>query len=106
LNFYGLQATNGALPVSWQHFRPPVTPEARKVMEDDMAVFTTNFFDTIEQDKPKGSWGLQIDSKIKNVTVRSFLWPGYFAFHRMSTELFGSAYIGDGSKNIDLPFMI
>ena len=25
LNFYGLQATNGGLPVSWQHFRPPLT---------------------------------------------------------------------------------
>jgi radial spoke head protein 9 len=49
---------------------------------------------------------LQIDSKIKNITTRSFLWPGYFAFHRMSTDLFGSAYIGDGTKNIDLPFMI
>ena len=75
-------------------------------MEDDMVVFSTGFLDTLEQDKPQGSWALQIDSRIKNATAKSFLWPGYFAFHRLGSELFGSAYIGDGTKNVDLPFMI
>lgn len=71
-----------------------------------MVVFSTGFLDTIEQDTPKGSWALQIDSRVKNVTAKSFLWPGYFAFHRLSSDLFGSAYVGDGIKNVDLPFMI
>jgi radial spoke head protein 9 len=71
-----------------------------------MVVFNSNFLDTIESDSPSGSWTVQIDSKQKNVSLRSLKWPGYFAFHRLSSNLFGSAYIGDGTKNVDLPFMI
>jgi hypothetical protein len=31
-HFYGLQLLNALIPTSWQHFRAPVTPQARKVM--------------------------------------------------------------------------
>jgi radial spoke head protein 9 len=75
-------------------------------MENDMVVFSTGFLDTLENDKPLGSWSVQIDSRGKNVSVRSLLWPGYFALHRLASNLFGGVYIGEGSKNIDLPFMI
>jgi radial spoke head protein 9 len=40
------------------------------------------------------------------VTLRSLKWPGYFAFHQVSTDLYGGAYFGDGIKNIELPFML
>ena len=71
-----------------------------------MVVFNTNFLDGISSDKPSGSWSLQLDVRFKNVTVRSLLWPGYFAFHRLGSDLFGGVYIGEGCKNVDLPFMI
>jgi len=75
-------------------------------MESDMVVFGNGFLDQIGQDKPQGSWSLQLDCRHKNVSVRSLLWPGYFAFHRLGTDLFGGVYFGEGRKNIDLPFMI
>lgn len=91
---------------NWQHFRAPITPRARNAIEDDRVVFYSGFLDVIEDDTPKGSWSIQVDSKHRNASLRSLKWPGYFAFHRLSSNLFGSAYIGDGSKNVDLPFMI
>jgi len=47
-----------------------------------------------------------LDHQLKNVNVRNLFWPGYYAFHRLSSDRFGSVYIGDGIKNADLPFMI
>lgn len=75
-------------------------------MENDMVVFSTGFLDTLENDRPLGSWSVQIDCRGKNVSVRSLLWPGYFALHRLASNLFAGVYIGEGTKNIDLPFMI
>lgn len=105
-HFYGLQLLNARAPVSWQHFRAPITSQAKEVMENDMVVFSTGFLDTLESDKPAGSWSVQLDARAKNVTVRSLLWPGYFGLHRLASDLFCGVYIGEGSKNIDLPFMI
>ena len=71
-----------------------------------MVVFGFDFLDRIGKDKPSGSWSLQLDARQKTVSVRSLLWPGYFAFHRLGSDLFGGVYVGEGSKNVDLPFMI
>ena len=93
-HFCGLQVVNAKMSDCWQHFRCPQTPEARSVMENDMVVFSAGFLDAISADKPAGSWSLQVDSRLKNVTVRNLLWPGYFAFHRLGSNLFGGVYIG------------
>ena len=105
-HFYGLQPQNARFADNWLHFRAPQTEEAKKAMDNDMVVFDNNFLDQIGLDKPAGSWSLQLDSRCKNVSVRSLLWPGYFAFHRLGSDLFGGVYMGEGSKNIDLAFMI
>ena len=97
---------NAKNPEFWVHFRAPQTKRARDAMENEMVVFNGGFMDQICEDKPSGSWSLQIDSRMKEVTVRSLLWPGYFSFHRLDSNLYGGVYVGDGSKNIDLPFMI
>ncbi len=75
-------------------------------MEEDMVVFSNGFLDTLESDRPLGSWSVQMGDRGKNVTVRSLLWPGYFGFHRLGSNLFGGVYLGEGSKNMDLPFMM
>ena len=59
-----------------------------------MVVFNSNFLDCISEDKPAGSWSIQLDARMKNVSVRSLLWPGYFAFHRLGSNIFGGIYIG------------
>lgn len=71
-----------------------------------MVIFSKDFLDNIEKDSPRGCWSTQIDAKGTTVTLRSLLWPGYYSFHRLESAIFGSVYLGDGVKNIDLPFMI
>jgi radial spoke head protein 9 len=36
------------------------------------------------------------------VTLRSLLWPGYVAYNRVHSNIFGGIYIGNGIKNSDL----
>ena len=43
---------------------------------------------------------------VSKVTLRSFLWPGYIAYHKANTKLFGGAYFGNGLKNVDLAFYL
>ena len=71
-----------------------------------MVVFSTGFLDSIARDQPAGSWSVQLDSRLKTASVRSLLWPGYFAFHSLGSSCFGGVYMGEGAKNVDLPFMI
>lgn len=71
-----------------------------------MVIFSTGFLDTLDTDTPMGCWSVQVGPRGKHVTARSLLWPGYFALHRLGSDIFGGVYIGEGCKNIDLPFMI
>lgn len=75
-------------------------------MERDDSVFKHDFLDSIDTDPIKGSWSLQLDTTGSVANLRSLLWPGYFAYHKIGTSLYGSFYCGDGRKNNDLPFML
>ena len=52
------------------------------------------------------AWSIVADTSKTVATLRSQLWPGYFAYHRVKTPVFGSVYIGDGMPNVNLPFML
>ena len=80
--------------------------EKKDQIERDDAVFHADFLDPISNDKPKGTWALHLDAAKTIVHIRNLLWPGYFAFNKIGTSRFGGAYIGDGRKNKDLPFML
>jgi radial spoke head protein 9 len=69
-------------------------------------VYNDVFLDDITSDLPKGCWSLVSDCSGGVVTIRSLLWPGYYAFHRVHTPVFGAAYVGYGIRNQDLPFML
>mmetsp|Transcript_17075 Transcript_17075/g.16940 ORF Transcript_17075/g.16940 Transcript_17075/m.16940 type:complete len:117 (+) Transcript_17075:529-879(+) len=88
------------------HFRNVQLPEKREQLDRDDALFTYDFLDPVEKDLPKGTWSLQVDHSGNLATLRSFLWPGYFAFHKANSDVFGGVYIGEGVKNADLPFML
>lgn len=70
------------------------------------AVYTDNFLDPVASDKPNQCWSIISDATNSVATLRSQLWPGYYGYHRCNTHIYGSVYIGDGIKNIDLPFML
>ena len=70
------------------------------------AVYTDTFLDPVADDKPNQCWSIISDTTQSVSTLRSQLWPGYYGYHRCNTPIYGSVYIGDGIKNIDLPFML
>ena len=49
---------------------------------------------------------MQEDVTKSVVTVRSHIWPGFYAYHRCNTPSHGCVYIGDGLRNNDLAFML
>ena len=88
------------------HFRNVQSMGKKILIESDESVFRDDIFDVITEDKPKGSWCVQLDSSKEIATVRSLLWPGYVAYNELGTGKFGGAYFGDGLKNKDLTFML
>jgi radial spoke head protein 9 len=69
-------------------------------------IFRGDFLDSIGSDRPKGTWSIQSDSSKTEVTLRSMLWPGFIAYHRANSGIFGYCYMGNGIKNEDLPFLL
>ena len=80
--------------------------DKRDLIDRDEAVFNPNFLDDISLDFPKGAWSLLKDTTETVAIVRSQLWPGYYAYHRARTPIFGGVYIGNGIKNLDIAFLI
>lgn len=68
----------------------------------DNTVYMRNFLDDLAGDKPTGVWGIQKDSTGKSAIIRHHAWCGFTAYHRSQTNVFGSVYIGDGVRNLDL----
>lgn len=53
-----------------------------------------------------GSWSLQFERGSTVCVIRSLLWLGLISFHVPMTPQHGYIYMGDGLKNLDLPFML
>lgn len=105
-SFKGLQMDDLLKPKNYQHLRAPQSLEKKEQIARDDALFYFDFLDPIEKDIPKGCWSIQTDSSKSNVTVRNLLWPGFTAYHRANSNIFGYVYIGNGLKNCDLPFLL
>ena len=57
-------------------------------------------------DGKTGVWAVRVDQSRGQATLRSLVWPGFFAYHDIGTASFGGAYFGDGQRNNDIGFMI
>jgi len=104
--FKGLSKQEAFSLDGWVHFREVQNQKQKDMIARCEAVFSNNFLDDVSNDKPNFSWSIIKDTTQAVATLRSQLWPGYYGFHRSNTSIYGSCYIGDGIKNIDLPFMI
>ena len=90
----------------WVHFRPVENKKQKDLIARQEAIFASDFLDDVSDDKPNFSWSIIKDTTGAVSTLRSQLWPGYYSFQRCNTPIYGSVYIGDGIRNIDLPFML
>ena len=88
------------------HFRNVQNADKKEQIERDDAVFMPDFLDSLSEDSPVGAWTLHQDASKTQINIRSLLWPGYVAYHKKKTNVFGGIYIGQGLKNTDLPFML
>lgn len=104
--FKGLTSESAFLEESYLHFRSAQTKEKKELNQKDDAIFRPDFLESIAQDDIRGSWSVQPDTTKSQAIIKSLLWPGYFAYHRLRSKIFGGVYIGDGIKNVDLPFML
>lgn len=71
------------------------------LLEDD-AVFHADFLDEVATDAPTGCWSIQKDCTGQTAVIRHNVWPGFTAYHTACSNNFGSVYVGDGLKNLEI----
>ena len=103
--FEGLNSEDLNKKEKYVHFRPVESQEKKDKIAMGKAIFDFEFLDSIVDDPIKDSWSIHVDSTKTTSTLRSLVWPGYFAFCKANSDQFGGVYIGYGIKNIDIPFM-
>lgn len=105
-DFVGLAAEEATDLSKYMHFRTPADIGALRAHARSDTEFYANFLDRLDDDLPKGCWGVRQDLSANLVTLRSLSWPGYIAYHVPRTTNFGGMYFGYAKKNRDLPFML
>ena len=104
--FTGLGPDDSCTLNNWLFTRSPRDPEVKGLYDREEAEFKSDCLDNVSKDYPKMAWNIQKDATGTVATLKSQLWPGLYCYHRCNTDIFGHMYIGDGIKNINLPFMV
>ncbi|XP_069370802.1 radial spoke head protein 9 homolog isoform X4 [Paralichthys olivaceus] len=102
----GLSHSEAGKLDSFLHFSEPKNLKKKSILETSQLNPAIDFLDVLSDDIPKGSWSLQFESGSKVCVLRSLLWLGLTFYHVPMTPQHGYIYIGNGAKNLDLPFML
>lgn len=105
-SFEGLSFSETNKLSSFFHFTEPQKLKMKSILEMADLDPTIDFLDPLIEDIPKGSWSLQFERGSSVCVIRSLLWLGLTFFHVPMTPQHGYIYMGDGLKNLDLPFML
>ncbi|XP_051792619.1 radial spoke head protein 9 homolog [Acanthochromis polyacanthus] len=101
-SFTGLSESESRKLDSFLHFREAKNPKQRSVLQNP----AVDFLEVLSDDIPKGSWSVQCEFASRVCVLRSLLWLGLTFYHLPGTPQHGYVYMGDGTKNLDLPFML
>ena len=104
--FKGLDASQTLSLDNYLHFRNVQTQVKKDALDEPSAPFNAKFLESISEDLPRGCWNIQHDLSKQVALGRSLMWPGFHFYHKHGQSKFGSVYIGDGLKNLELQFMI
>lgn len=63
-----------------------------------------NTLECLKDDIPAQAWSLTLDPSKHVSYLRSFVWPGFVAYTRANTDVYGFVYMGEGRNNPDLAF--
>ncbi|XP_028997821.1 radial spoke head protein 9 homolog isoform X2 [Betta splendens] len=105
-SFGGLSYSEAAKLDNYFHFSQPKNLKKKSILEMGELNPAIDIFDVLSDDIPKGSWSLQFESAHKVCILRSLLWLGLTFYHVPMSPQHGYIYIGYGTKNLDLPFML
>ncbi|KAG7220770.1 hypothetical protein INR49_032013 [Caranx melampygus] len=105
-SFSGLSHSEAGKIDNFLHFSEPKNLNKKSILEMGDLNPAIDFLDVLDDDIPKGSWSLQFECASKVCVLRSLLWRGLTFYHVPMTPQHGYIYIGDGTKNLDLPFML
>uniref|UniRef100_A0A2A4JP65 Radial spoke head protein 9 homolog n=1 Tax=Heliothis virescens TaxID=7102 RepID=A0A2A4JP65_HELVI len=105
-NFYGLYAAEAKLLKSYLHIRPAQHRWNTNLLTRQDYNYSMDFLDSIDMDIPSGCWNLSIEQGGSLAYLKSLYWPGMIFFHKVRTPDAGFLYIGNGRKNLDVPFLL
>ncbi|XP_056150747.1 radial spoke head protein 9 homolog isoform X2 [Lampris incognitus] len=105
-SFEGLSHTEAQKLDNFFHFTEPKNLKKKSVHEMADLDPSIDFLNPLSDDIPKGCWSLQFECGSNVCVIRSLWWLGLTFFHVPVTPRHGYIYMGDGSKNVDLPFML
>ncbi|XP_028253025.1 radial spoke head protein 9 homolog [Parambassis ranga] len=105
-SFGGLSDAEANKLHNYLHFREAKNVKEKSILEMGDLNPALDFLDVLSDDIPKGSWSLQFECARKVCVLRSLLWLGLTFYHVPMTQQHGYIYTGDGTKNLNLPFML
>ncbi|XP_048842378.1 LOW QUALITY PROTEIN: radial spoke head protein 9 homolog [Brienomyrus brachyistius] len=105
-SFEGLSWSEAVKLSNYCHFTEPQAGKKNRILDMTRLDPSLDFLHSLTEDIPKGSWSLQLEKGSRVVVLRSLLWLGLSFFHVPMTPQHGYIYMGDGLKNMDLPFML
>jgi radial spoke head protein 9 len=105
--FDGLERSAAGRIESYVHLRPNTRPRASvELPEPGSAAERFDCLDPVSDDVPLGQWSFKYDALRDCVYGQSLWLDGAVFFHVPGTSQFGNVYIGDGTINHDLAFMV
>uniref|UniRef100_UPI0037E9A2D5 radial spoke head protein 9 homolog n=1 Tax=Semicossyphus pulcher TaxID=241346 RepID=UPI0037E9A2D5 len=105
-SFGGLSDSEAKKLDNFLHFSKPKNLKKTSILEFGDLTPALDFLDVLSDDIPKGSWSLQFECAGQACVLRSLLWLGLTFYHVPMTPQHGYVYMGYGTKNLDLPFML
>ncbi|XP_029903572.1 radial spoke head protein 9 homolog isoform X2 [Myripristis murdjan] len=105
-SFNGLSHSEAGKLHNFLHFTEPKNLKKKSILEMAYLDPSIDFLDPLSDDTPKGSWSLQFECGSNVCVLRSLLWLGLTFYHVPMAPQHGYIYMGDGTKNLDLPFML
>lgn len=104
--FKGLTEAEAFDLKNYQHFRNVQSKAKSMALLHDDSVFSHDFLDHLNDDKPCGAWSVQKDSTGRSAIIRNHSWFGFTAYHKSKSNVYGSVYIGEGLRNSELPMQL
>ncbi|XP_072939146.1 radial spoke head protein 9 homolog [Epargyreus clarus] len=105
-NFYGLTLSEAKLLKSYSHIRPAQHRWNSNLLTRQDYNYSMDFLDSIDQDIPNGCWNLSLERSGSVAYLKCLYWPGMTYFHKVRTPDSGFLYVGNGHKNLDVPFLL